>query len=193
MLGCHSRNLAALPFAMTMTVLLSACEKEQVNRGSSSDARASARVIGKNMPNKQCASGERAIYTCDLKGKVLSVCVGANRAVYRFGASHNPEIEIESNGLDGKISKDVIVGGGTGGQEQQIIFQSGPYSYVVYSAVGGEWTDKPGDTWSGVAILHNGKLLRNLTCQSKTTNQEFDVSSLDFVDDQSNSSDFGWF
>jgi hypothetical protein len=132
------------------------------------------------------------LYSCNLSGKVVSICADPATVSYRFGALGNPELQIRSSPAD-KAHVGSISGGG-GGYQDSLRFTHDGYDYIVYSASGGALTDVAGKEWSGVAVKSAGRDVAKLRCTEHGPQQELDTESLaqraDVADDDD---DLGWF
>src|SRR5580704_15683397 len=73
-----------------------------------------AAAAGARAPASHCRAGEPVIFTCAVGAKIASVCSSGGKIVYRYGRPGAPEIEIASDGKDGKAFHSSGVGGGGG-------------------------------------------------------------------------------
>jgi hypothetical protein len=109
-----------------------------------------------------CRKGERVIFACALKGKVVSVCAKPGQATYRFGRPGSPEMEIASG--DGHAFQSGVIGGGGGGQTS-LRFTNKGFSYIVSSGEQGSLHDSPGKRWSVLTILEGDRIIASRTCK----------------------------
>lgn len=115
-----------------------------------------------------CAPNESVIFTCSVGAKIASIC--ATPAVsptqgfvaYRFGRPGAPDMSFQNRA--GTRAGTWTFSGGGGAY---LRFNRGAASYVVYSALGRGWGTK-----TGVAVLHNGKLIANLRCHPAPATDE---------------------
>lgn len=111
-----------------------------------------------------CQPAELPLFSCDFGKKRASVCASDRLITYRYGtAGKAPEMQISSNGNDGRVHSDVIIGGG-GGQQTSLRFSNGSTHYIIYSGYAGSLTDRPGKQWSGLDILEGASSIRNRQC-----------------------------
>lgn len=122
---------------------------------------ASAGTIG----DTYCKPPESPIFSCDLGKKRVSVCASDRLLTYRYGTVGKapPEMQISSNGKDGRVHSDSVVGGG-GGQQTSLRFSNGNTHYIVFSGYAGGLTDRPGKQWSGLDVLNGSTSVRNRQC-----------------------------
>lgn len=115
--------------------------------------------------NTYCKSAEAPIFSCDIGKKRVSVCAGDRQLTYRYGTAGKavPEMQISSNGKDGRVHSDSVVGGG-GGQQTSLRFSNGNTHYIVFSGYAGSLTDSPGRQWSGLDVLNGTTSVRNRQC-----------------------------
>ncbi|WP_447762371.1 hypothetical protein [Sphingopyxis panaciterrae] len=115
--------------------------------------------------NSFCKPPESPIFSCDLGKKRVSVCAGNRLVTYRYGTIGKaaPEMQISSNGKDGRVHSDFVVGGG-GGQQASLRFSNGDTHYIVFSGYTGSLTDSPGKQWSGLDVLNGTTSVRNRQC-----------------------------
>lgn len=115
--------------------------------------------------NTYCKPPESPIFSCDLGKKRVSVCASDGLLTYRYGTMGKaaPEMQISSNGKDGRVHSDSVVGGG-GGQQTSLRFSNGNTHYIVFSGYAGGLTDSPGKRWSGLDVLNGSTSVRNRQC-----------------------------
>lgn len=56
-----------------------------------------------------------------------------------------------------------------GGRQDSIRFTAGRYHYIVFKGVGGQYTETPGKTWSGIHVSLDGKDVSTLQCPGTAT------------------------
>ena len=112
-----------------------------------------------------CRPPESPIFSCNFGKKRVSVCAGDRLLTYRYGTVGKavPEMQISSNGKDGRVHSDYVVGGG-GGQQTSLRFSNGNTHYIVFSGYAGSLTDSPGKQWSGLDVLNGSTSVRNTQC-----------------------------
>jgi hypothetical protein len=112
-----------------------------------------------------CKPPETAVFSCELGKERVAVCAGEGLLTYRYGAIGKsvPEMQISSNGSDGRVHSDVITGGG-GGQQTSLRFSNGNTHYIVFSGYAGGLTEAPGRRWSGLDVLDGMTSVRNRQC-----------------------------
>jgi len=117
--------------------------------------------------NSFCKPPEAPIFSCDLGKKRVSACASDRTLTYRYGTIGNavPEMQVSSDGKDGRVHSDTVVGGG-GGQQTSLRFSNGNTHYVVFSGYAGSLTDSPGKQWSGLDVLDGSTSVRNRQCGS---------------------------
>lgn len=114
--------------------------------------------------NNFCKPPESPIFSCDLGKKRVSVCASDRIVTYRYGtAGKAPEMQISSDGKDGRVHSDFVVGGG-GGQQTSLRFSNGDTHYIVFSGYAGGLTERPGKTWSGLDVLKGSTSVNNREC-----------------------------
>lgn len=113
-----------------------------------------------------CRPAETPIFSCSTGTKIVSVCTTERLIAYRFGTSRAvaPEMQIVSDGKDGKVHSDVITGGG-GGQQTSLRFTNRDTNYIVFSGYAGQYTDIPGKEWAGVDVFTRTKEGPTLMCR----------------------------
>lgn len=155
------------------------------------DRGASAANAGPRAVASHCKAGEAVVYSCTIKGKIASVCATDASVSYRYGKPGAPELNIVSNGHDGKAHQGGVVGGG-GGSQPYVRFSNGAYQYIVFSGEAGSLTDKPGRQWSGVAVLKDKKPVSNLACPNVGGAAALMSSKVEFVDEETDSDYEAW-
>ena len=121
--------------------------------------------------NELCEKGESTYFSCNIGKKIVSLCASKGLSPtsgylqYRFGTIKNiefnyPAQKAHPNGIffhSGAVY--------SGGVDTRLSFSNGAYKYVVYSTL----TALGAQTWehvteSGVAILKNGNLIKDMSC-----------------------------
>lgn len=111
-----------------------------------------------------CKPAETPVCSCELGAKRVSVCAADRLLTYRYGTPGKvPEMQISSNGKDGRVHSDVVVGGG-GGQQTSLRFSNGNTHYIIFSGYAGSLTDSPGKQWSGLDVLKGTSSTSNRSC-----------------------------
>lgn len=114
-----------------------------------------------------CKPAETPVFSCDLGKKRVTVCASDRLVTYRYGAvgKSAPEMQISSNGRDGRVHSDFVTGGG-GGQQTSLRFSNGNTHYIVFSGYAGGLTETPGKQWSGLDVLNGTTSVRNRSCSA---------------------------
>ncbi len=120
-----------------------------------------------------CRADETVVYSCPMRGKVASVCARPGSVTYRFGPVRAAEIEIASNGRDGRLHWSSGVGGG-GGQFANLRFSRGRFEYVVFSGYPGSLHDAA-EPWSGVQVLRGKADVARLECRGARAFHHLDL------------------
>lgn len=115
-------------------------------------------------PVSQCRAAEIVVYTCGFGKSVGSICANGGKLHYRYGPLGKPAIDIASDGKWSNVRRGFIVGGG-GGSQRHLRFIRGDHSYVVFWGVGGQYTQVPGATWSGIHVSEGKTDLATLRCK----------------------------
>ena len=108
-----------------------------------------------------CVGGEKALFSCPIRGKVVSVCgISNGKSVYRFGRPGR--IELQSHDLH-KAEQ-----GASGGGEDQINFTANGYRYIVYAQTvrtgfGSDGHNDP-DFISGLVVQKDGRKVMAAVC-----------------------------
>ncbi|MBX7249137.1 MAG: hypothetical protein K1X35_08875 [Caulobacteraceae bacterium] len=129
----------------------------------------------------QCRTGERVAWTCEMGRKVLSVCLQANRqAAYRYGPLGKPELQIVSNGRDGRAHRNEVMTSG-GGNQQHLRFTNGGYEYIVYSGITGPHFDPANLRSSGLVILRGEEQVASRECPRNGVLQRIPYGEIQFI------------
>lgn len=116
----------------------------------------------------QCAAAETILYSCRFPRAVGSVCASKTTVHYRYGPANRPAIDLATDGKWSNIHLGTITGGG-GGHQDSIRFTAGRYHYIVFKGVGGQYTETPGKTWSGIHVSLDGKDVSTQQCPGTAT------------------------
>jgi hypothetical protein len=116
------------------------------------------------VPASQCRAGEKIVYTCGFGKSVGSICANGGKLHYRYGPAGRPAIDIASDAKWSNVRRGFIVGGG-GGSQRHLRFTRDGHSYVVFWGVGGQYTQVPGKTWSGIHVSEGKTDLATLRCK----------------------------
>ena len=128
---------------------------------SSTDQSASAHEARSTL----CKSSEKVLFACRAGVKVVSVCFGKGAYAYRYGVPGKLDIEILSNGADGKAYQSNVIGG-EGGTGRNIRFVQSGYSYIVSSGEAGNLSDVPGKQWSILTVYKDHTELTHHDCKN---------------------------
>lgn len=109
-----------------------------------------------------CAVGETKIFSCPVRGKLVSVCRDRTGvSTYRFGRPGR--IELQSKNLR-------VAQIGASGNTEEIFFENNGFQYVVHS---GWWKTDPDrrgkrrmEENSGLAVLKRGRVVWRAQCPS---------------------------
>jgi hypothetical protein len=119
-----------------------------------------------------CAAKERTLFSCSTGRKTASVCASAvlsateGRLQYRFGRPKAPEFAYPPPGADWRRVTRAGVLTFSGGGGAYLAFASGPYRYIVYTAIGKGWGEK-----AGLVVEKNGRRTMSLPCKGKETSE----------------------
>jgi hypothetical protein len=119
-----------------------------------------------------CATKEQTLFSCSAGRKTVSVCASANLAAkegrlqYRFGRPKAPEFAYPPPDADWRSATRAGVLTFSGGGGAYLAFASGPYRYVVYTAIGKGWGEK-----AGLAVEKNGRRATSLPCKGRETSE----------------------
>lgn len=141
-----------------------------------------------------CKPAETPVFSCELGKKRVDVCAGDGLLTYRYGAMGKsvPEMQISSNGSDGRVHSDFVTGGG-GGQQTSLRFSNGNTHYIVFSGYAGGLTETPGRQWSGLDVLDGTTSVRNRQCSASRLVQLTSSNIPEFVPaDEENGPFSGW-
>jgi hypothetical protein len=145
-----------------------------------------------------CQAGEQPLYTCTFgpgRGgarETVSVCASGERVAYRFGSGGRTQLEIASDGRDGRVHKSFIVGGG-GGEQTSLRFSNSGYDYIVFAASYGEYTTRPGARSSGLIVERGERVLRRSLCPVNGAGQELASSGIPSGVPEDDESRVGWY
>ena len=114
-----------------------------------------------------CSSHEARIFSCDTGKGVVSVCASQDLSArsgylqYRFGPLGQPSLMFPE--ITARPETDVRVRTLTfaGGGGAYVRFRRSQYAYVVYDAL-----IKGSGERAGVAVIHAGKTIANLSCRN---------------------------
>ena len=164
--------LSIMTFLMSGTLLAGGTDVG--NSGDSTFQVASAKNL--------CLQGlETVLFSCSVvhnnKLKTVSVCQEntANNVHYRFGQQLD-EVELKLslfNTLSGDEAQAAERNNPTSGEVLSVKFQSGAYTYEVWSQSGDHGPDS-----AGLNILKNGEYISNMNCVEETKSKGFDLDSL---------------
>lgn len=113
-------------------------------------------------PVSQCRAGEEVVYSCRFGKAVGSVCAGARQVTYRFGPLGKPALALTNRADWSNVRLGHVIGQGSGGFQEHVRFTNGQTHYVVYRGRDGALADRPGRTYSGIAVQHGESGARNL-------------------------------
>lgn len=111
-------------------------------------------------PVSLCTAGETPLFACPIGRKLVSVCAGGPKPVYRFGTPGH--IELSSTSLT------TASVGYSGGGETQIAATNGAYRYIVYertvrTGFGEDGLHYP-EFDSGLIVQRGGRTISSRTC-----------------------------
>lgn len=118
-------------------------------------------------PATQCKPSETIAFSCQYGSKTVSVCLASGKVIYRAGKIGAPEMDIVSNGKDGRAFSSSVTGQGGGGQTS-LRFIKGDYSYLVSSGITGSLADKPGTRWSVLTVMKGQAQVAAHDCKATT-------------------------
>ena len=120
----------------------------------------------RSMAASLCKPAEKILYSCPYRARAVSVCLGDGQVRYRFGRPGRTELEIASDGKDGK-ARFGLLRGQVNGEQVSVRFVNGRHHYVVYSAVLGDATIRPGEQRSGLVVEKDGATISEQSCPLK--------------------------
>ena len=116
----------------------------------------------------RCTADEIEWFGCNIGSKRVAVCsssaihADSGYLQYRFGTGSRIELLLPADPaalpVQGAVAGSLVFSGGGGAY---LRFDSGSYSYVVYSAISSSWGEK-----DGILIEKDGRALRSLKCTS---------------------------
>lgn len=119
-----------------------------------------------------CLPGEGVVFACHAEGKLVSLCRSPQPGEglrYRFGTPASEESRYPAPGQRAraafKVGKAPLPGGGV----SSVAFQSGGYTYTVYSLVGRGEDGVTPVFEDGVTVERRGRVLRHLRCEDGGT------------------------
>ncbi|MFV0623317.1 hypothetical protein ACBY01_04795 [Sphingomonas sp. ac-8] len=114
-------------------------------------------------PATLCKASEKPLFSCPIGRKLVSVCAGAAKPVYRYGTAGRVEL----------TSTDLTTAsvGYSGGGETQIAATNGAYRYIVYdrtvrTGFGEDGLHHP-DFDSGLIVRRGARTLSSRTCSAE--------------------------
>jgi hypothetical protein len=118
-----------------------------------------------------CRKGEINFSSCSVGKKIASFCTSSKNVSspyiqYRFGTPEKLEFVFPANGTK---SKEIVFFNSSGvytdGSEGRLSFKSGKYQYIFFHI-----DSRHGDS-SGIHVLKDGKLVKDLPCTNPTADQ----------------------
>ncbi len=118
-------------------------------------------VVFPSMAERMCEVSDKAVFSCEVGTKSISVCLGEDGSVsYLYGTKVDLEIKLDSPVL----STNMCIGGGV----SRLRFTNGNYSYIVYDVmcnaekVGlNQWRKSE---YAGLYVLKGRKVIANKEC-----------------------------
>lgn len=134
-----------------------------------------------------CKSSEKVFFSCAIKNKILSLCSSPNLSrdsgyvKYRFGTPNKIELSFPEKEEHPK-GRFFYNGVATpGGILNHMSFRNGNYGYVVYDDT---YTDNQdvneNKEIAGVVIIHNHKVVKDLSCSSMKTRTEMNLGEISY-------------
>lgn len=121
-----------------------------------------ASALSAGGPESQCRVGEEVIYSCRFGKSVGSLCGSAGAVHYRYGPPGQPSLDLANAADWGNVHVGTVRGQGSGGYQEHIRFSNGQTHYIVFSGMDGSLADRPGRTYSGIAVQSGPKGERTL-------------------------------
>ena len=114
-------------------------------------------------PTTLCTASEKPLFSCPIGRKLVSVCAGSGKPVYRFGAPGR--VELTSTNLS------TASVGYSGGGETQIAATNGAYRYIVYdrtvrTGFGEDGLHHP-EFDSGLIVRRGARTLSSRACSAE--------------------------
>lgn len=121
-------------------------------------------VIALTVPAAAAAQGREAVFQCVLRnGKTVSVTAQGERLTYRYGTPRRAELTLTGT----PSSRNVFhFSGRYFNILNQLRFQNGRHSYIVYSLPGSRTADAKGSY--GVMVLRDGRRVGDTQCRRET-------------------------
>ena len=121
-------------------------------------------ALALTVPAAAAAQRSEAVFQCNLRnGKNVSVTAQGDRLTYRYGSSRRAELTL--TGTPG--SRNVFhFSGRYFNILNQLRFQNGRHSYIVYSLPGSRTADATGTY--GVMVLRDGRRVSDTQCRRET-------------------------
>jgi hypothetical protein len=116
----------------------------------------------------RCLAGEQLIFACSHAGKVASVCVRGENVAYRYGPPGTTEIEIASNGRDGRVYQSRAVGNHGGADAINLRFRNGEFSYIVTEGVISSEVDGSDKRYGVLTVMKGVKDIASFDCRVST-------------------------
>jgi hypothetical protein len=152
-MGSLSARLGRVPAFAAAAIIL--CGHSSAAEGGRSE------VHSDTVPASLCDVGETVLFSCPLRGRLVSVCGQAPaRSIYRFGRPGR--IELQSRDL--RHASRMFSGGG----ESQIHFERDGYRYILFdrtvrASFASEGRNEP-QVSSGLLVQHAGRLRTSTPC-----------------------------
>lgn len=106
-----------------------------------------------------CTAGEKALFSCPLARKTVSICASRNAATYRFGAPGRIELSTPASGY--------AFQGYSGGGEAQVKTSKRSVDYIVFTrtvrTAFGTGPNNPEST-AGVLVRRGARTIARLRC-----------------------------
>ena len=102
-------------------------------------------------------------FTCSIGSKRVSVTKSGNRFVYRFGTAAGNEISIEGVPAEGNVLR---LSQSFDGEENQIRFKQGEFSYIVFSTSGNPSVGAR--AIAGLVVKRGTSVISDKTCSQFT-------------------------
>lgn len=157
--GVESLKLLILPLAVALTACSPSSAKPPAELAAAAPAKTAAPVN---------------LFSCTVGAKTATVTAEGDQLTYSYGPAIKPEMTISGDAQSGNIFRMVQRFAGI---EQQLRFQRGDYSYVVYSVAGNETSGSA--AISGLVVMKADKVISDKNCASQAEfSTDYDWDSL---------------
>ncbi len=155
------------------------------------DAGAQVRAA-RSAPAHICAPGAEPLYACRFGRRTVSVCAQDDRLFYHFGTTRRRELTIAPGERNENVHYGVVVGQG-GGSQSHYRFTNGDTDYIVYHGVDGQLADRPGRSYSGLAVMRGTRNISSRECAAPLITPAWEANARRVRQETEGSIFDGWF